>query len=114
MFEQGKTFQPEMVREMQRRRDLCLSVLSDSPHVTPLVPDGGIHCILRLSDPGHGVVGLEDDEALAERILRETKVYTHPGYLYDILDETALVISFLKSPELLEEGLRRVVEWFRG
>lgn len=133
MFEEGETFQREMIGELNRRRDMCLSILEASPHITALVPDGGIHCILRI--PGHVPRGGdpeelqppggdpeeaedipegEDDEALAERLLRETKVYTHPGYLYDIEDETALVISFLKHPELLEEGLRRIVDWFEG
>lgn len=105
LFAEGGEFQRDMIAEIERRRDLCLATVAGSPHVEPLRPDGGIHCILR--------VGAErDDEELALRILEDTKVYTHPGYLYDLEDETALVVSFLKEPAALEEGLRRITRWF--
>ena len=114
MFAEGTDFQRRMIAELNRRRDICLSVLGRSSRLTALVPDGGIHCIVRFGDQlASGRAGrIDDDEALAEAILRDTKVYTHPGYLYDIEDETALVISFLKEPKLLEEGLERIVRWF--
>ncbi len=105
LFAEGGEFQRSMIAEIERRRDLCLSTVAGSPHVEPLRPDGGIHCILRVAAGG-------DDEELALRILEDTKVYTHPGYLYDLEDETALVISFLKEPAALEEGLRRIIRWF--
>jgi aspartate/methionine/tyrosine aminotransferase len=98
-----------MVGEIRRRRDLCLSALAQSRYLDPVPPDGGIHCVLRVSEAAGAP---SDDEELARRILRETKVYTHPGYLYDIEEETALVISFLKSPDALEEGLSRLIRWF--
>jgi hypothetical protein len=105
LFAEGGEFQRSMIAEIERRRDLCLSTVAGSPHLEPLRPDGGIHCILRAGAD-------RDDEELALRILEDTKVYTHPGYLYDLEDETALVISFLKEPAALEEGLRRITRWF--
>ena len=118
LFAEGGGFQRDMIAEIERRRDLCLSTVAGSPHLEPLYPDGGIHCILRVgrgSAAGHGTGsshGGWDDEELALRILEDTKVYTHPGYLYDMEDETALVVSFLKEPGALEEGLRRITRWF--
>ncbi|NBB90718.1 MAG: aminotransferase class I/II-fold pyridoxal phosphate-dependent enzyme [Spirochaetes bacterium] len=118
LFTEGGGFQRNMIEEIERRRDLCLSTVAGSPHLHPLYPDGGIHCILRVgrdSAAGHGAEashGGWDDEELALRILEDTKVYTHPGYLYDIEGETALVASFLKEPDALEEGLRRITRWF--
>lgn len=114
LFAEGESFRGDMVAEVARRRELCLSLLADVPGIEPLPPDGGIHCILRLRGAGRDTAGYDaaDDEALAERILRETKVYTHPGYLYDIDDEVALVISFLKEPSALAEGLGRLTRWF--
>jgi hypothetical protein len=114
LFSEGASFRADMVAEVARRRELCLSLLEDVPGVEPLVPDGGVHCILRVRGGGTDAAAREaaDDEALALRILRETKVYTHPGYLYDIDDEPALVVSFLKEPGALAEGLRRLTRWF--
>jgi aspartate/methionine/tyrosine aminotransferase len=109
LFAHGATFQRQMVEKIRRRRDLCLSTLARSRYLESLPPDGGIHCVLRVSQAAGAPL---DDEELSERILRETKVYTHPGYLYDIEGETALVVSFLKSPEELEEGLNRLIRWF--
>jgi aspartate/methionine/tyrosine aminotransferase len=108
LFAEGRDFQREMVAEVGRRRDLCLSMTAASAHLEPVVPDGGIHCVLRV----RGQAADEDDEELAERLLRETGVYTHPGYLYDLDEETALVVSFLKEPAALEEGLGRITRWF--
>ncbi|NBF40053.1 MAG: aminotransferase class I/II-fold pyridoxal phosphate-dependent enzyme [Spirochaetes bacterium] len=110
LFGEGGEFQRGMIAEIKRRRDLCLSTVAGSPHLEPLRPDGGIHCILRVgAGPLHAGW---DDEELALRILEDTKVYTHPGYLYNLEDETGLVISFLKEPAALEEGLRRITRWF--
>jgi alanine-synthesizing transaminase len=118
LFAEGGGFQRDMIAEIERRRDLCLSTVAGSPYVEPLRPDGGIHCILRVENASAAGSGTGpshadwDDEELALRILEETKVYTHPGYLYDLEEETALVISFLKEPAALEEGLRRITRWF--
>jgi hypothetical protein len=112
LFAEGSAFQREMVAELHRRRDLCLSLLAECPELEPVRPDGGIHCVLRVGRAAGARHSAWDDAELAERILRDTKVFTHPGYLYDIDDETALVISFLKEPPLLEEGLGRLTRWF--
>lgn len=111
LFAEGRRFQTWMIREVADRRDRCLRAVADTSHLEPVVPDGGIHCILRVRD-GRGRPVTEDDEDLAVRILRETGVYTHPGYLYDLEEETALVVSFLKEPDALEEGLGRITRWF--
>ncbi|MFW5807385.1 MAG: pyridoxal phosphate-dependent aminotransferase [Spirochaetota bacterium] len=104
LFEDGAAFRRDMVAELDRRRHLCLSVLERSRRLEPVLPTAGIHCVLRV----RGGERLDDAE-LAEDLVREARVYTHPGYLYDIDAETALVVSFLKEPEALREGLKRLV-----
>ena len=63
--------------------------------------------------PGALPEELMDDERFALTLLRDTGVYLHPGYLYGVPDDQCIVLSFLKEPHPLGEGLERVGRWLR-
>lgn len=63
--------------------------------------EGGWYATLRLprTRPEHEI---------AEELLREHAVYTHPGAFFDFADEAYLVLSLLGPEAELEEGVKRV------
>ncbi|TVR03259.1 MAG: pyridoxal phosphate-dependent aminotransferase [Spirochaetaceae bacterium] len=99
-------------RSVAERRGTLLERVDRIGVMELSLPDGGIHAVARLrldALPKH----LRDDEQFALRLLRDTGVHLHPGYLYGITDDQCLVLSFLKAPNPLAEGLERVWEWAR-
>ena len=55
------------------------------------------------------VPAIEPEESLVLRLLTETRVLVHPGYFFDFGREAFLVVSLLPSPDVFDEGLRRVL-----
>jgi len=109
MFATGVPFQRCMRAHLEANRDLLQAYLGSVRGVSLLPPAGGIHCILRI-DP----VALKrnkEDEDLAVELLEREAVYLHPGYFYRIEDGTAFVLSILKHPDELEEGLARLARF---
>ncbi len=109
MFATGAPFQRCMRAHLEANRDLLQAYLGSVRGVSLLPPAGGIHCILRI-DP----VALKrnkDDEDLAVELLEREAVYLHPGYFYRIEDGAAFVLSILKRPDELEEGLNRLARF---
>jgi aspartate/methionine/tyrosine aminotransferase len=111
LFERGGAFQREMVARIDAGRRLLLGALAGLRGVRLAPPRGGIHAI---ADLGPQRPGAPDDEELCVRLLREQGVYVHPGYFYDIDDRVAMVLSFLKEPVQLEEGLSRLAGFLRS
>jgi hypothetical protein len=50
-----------------------------------------------------------EDEGWVLDLLERDGVLVHPGHFYDFDEEGRLVVSLLLSPEILAEGLRRIV-----
>lgn len=104
LFAEGGPFVRSMVEETDRRRRILVETLAGVPGLSFTEPDGGIHCVLRF-EPSER---FRDDEELALELLARHQVYLHPGYFYGIESGLAAVVSFLKRPPELEEGLRRL------
>lgn len=109
LFAQGGNFIREMTEETDHRRRLLVETLSGVPRLSFTEPDGGIHCVLRF-EPSEQ---FHDDEELALGLLTRYQVYLHPGYFYGIESGLAAVVSFLKRPQELEEGLRRLASFLQ-
>ena len=82
--------------------ELARRTLGASPEITLLPVEGGWSAVVRLP-------ATSTDEEMALRLL-EKGVAVQPGYFYDFPGEGYLVVSLLTPPEMLEEGLRRMVE----
>jgi len=76
------------------------SVGQDGLSVLPV--GGGWVAVLRLTDPSGA-------ERLARDLL-EADVVIHPGYFYDFADDRYLVMSLIAPPEVVAEGMARMVE----
>ncbi|MEN9353017.1 MAG: hypothetical protein RL318_342 [Fibrobacterota bacterium] len=57
------------------------------------------------------IPGMEDDEAFAIRLIEEAGVLVQPGYLYDFKEEHFLVVSLLTPPNILSQGLKKIIEY---
>jgi aspartate/methionine/tyrosine aminotransferase len=69
--------------------------------------EGGWYAILDLPDT-------KEDEAWAIELLDAAHVLLHPGYLFDIEEDSALVASLILRPDVFREGIRRLVRHIDG
>jgi len=84
-----------------------LRILSElcgaAPTVSLLLPDGGWSAVLR-------VPTVIDEEELAMALLREQGVAVYPGFFFDFPRDGYLILSLLPAPQLLEGGVRRMLD----
>ena len=99
----------EMLAEYHRRRDLVVSGLRAIPGVECAMPEGAFYVY-----PNVGSYlqrdGLDDTTTLAERLLDEAHVAVVPGPAFGT--QQHLRISYATSRQQIEEGLRRLKDFF--
>ncbi|SIQ35602.1 Aspartate/methionine/tyrosine aminotransferase [Alkalispirochaeta americana] len=113
-----------LARTVGRRRSLARELLATLPQTSfpgEFTPGGGIHLPFRLEATfcAHRF-GTLDDEAIAIRLLHETGVLVHPGYLYG-LDRSVtgeldpwFVATCLNREETLSRGFHRLAQGIPG
>jgi aspartate/methionine/tyrosine aminotransferase len=73
----------------------------------------GSRCKMRKRDGGWyamiDVPETREDEDWALEILEKEKVLIHPGYLFDVEEQSVLVASLIVPPEVFAVGMRRVL-----
>jgi aspartate/methionine/tyrosine aminotransferase len=67
-----------------------------------LASEGGWYAVLQ-------VPATLSEEERTLRLLERSDVLVHPGYFFDFPKEAFLVLSLLPSPEVFDEGLRRLL-----
>lgn len=103
---------------ISRRRELLYSRLAAVPGVTIEAAPGGVHTILGIAaEVASARFGTTDDETLARRILEESGVHIHPGYLYGIKPRSGtidprFVASCVQTTVSIEEGAERLTRVF--
>lgn len=83
--------------------DSLHSLIGAGSGAAVLPVEGGWSAVLRIPS-------LESDEEFALRLLKERGVIVHPGYFFDFESDGFLVISLLTQPEILRDGVRRIVD----
>ncbi|TVQ38863.1 MAG: pyridoxal phosphate-dependent aminotransferase [Spirochaetaceae bacterium] len=106
LFGCGDSFRSELRRDLTERRRILLDAIADMPRLQLQRPTAGVHAVARLLPP-------QDDEQFALHLLRRTGVHLHPGYLYGLPEDGFVVLSFLKRPQALQEGLARLGAFLR-
>lgn len=91
------------------RRNLAAldDALTAFPAVRRLPVEGGWSAVLRIPST-------ESDEDFAVRLVEEHGVLVHPGYLFDFEGEGYLVVSLLTRPEILDPGIRQIIDMVRN
>lgn len=98
-----------MLEEYQWRRDRIVRGLREIPGVQCTMPAGAFYAYPNLG--AHlKKNGLTDATALAERLLRDVQVAIVPGPAFGTRDHVR--ISYATSREQIEEGLRRLKQFF--
>jgi aspartate aminotransferase len=88
--------------EYQKRRDLCLETLKQSPHLSIQKPQGAFYILPQL-------IGRTDDTEFAVNLLQETGVVVVPGSAFGAPGHFR--ISFSVTKETLQEACSRIVHF---
>ncbi|MBI2082255.1 MAG: pyridoxal phosphate-dependent aminotransferase [Deltaproteobacteria bacterium] len=103
LFREGESFLQEYHAEVHRRRERAIGTLRRFSTIRFVEPAGGFYLMAKIQKS----VGLTEEEFVI-RLMKEKKVFVHPGYFYDYEKGIHFVISFLTKEEELEEGLQAV------
>jgi hypothetical protein len=87
---------------VDRNRAALPRALAAGSPATLLASEGGWYAVLQ-------VPATLPEEERTLRLLERSDVIVHPGYFFDFPREAFLVLSLLPSPEVFDEGLRRVL-----
>ncbi|NBC28728.1 MAG: aminotransferase class I/II-fold pyridoxal phosphate-dependent enzyme [Spirochaetes bacterium] len=94
---------------LEAARDALAVEVERVPELETVLPEGGIHAVLRLP------AGLPlSDEEFALRLLDRHNVHLHPGYLYGIQDDRSLILSLLPGAEAIGRGVAAIAETLRA
>lgn len=102
LLESRRSLQPQILERV--RSNLCWldEELTPACPVSRLRAEGGWYAILR-------VPSTRSDDDWAIELLSHDAVFVHPGHFYDFPSEGHLVISLLPTPEVFQEGIRRLL-----
>ena len=102
LLDQRKQIQPILLDRLRANLAELDRQLAGRPSCTRLLAEGGWYVVVR-------VPVIESDEDLAIRLLREARVSVHPGHFYDFAGEGHLVLSLITEPDILREGIARLL-----
>jgi aspartate/methionine/tyrosine aminotransferase len=93
----------ERIRERTRASLAALrTALADTPSAQLLEPEGGWTAVVR-------VPATTTDEDFALKALERHGVLVQPGYFFDFDRDGYFVVSLLTDPDVLQEGIARIV-----
>ena len=99
------SFQPSMreaiCRRLKENQKFLIDHSRESICGEYLHSSGGWYAIVKLP-------ACLTEEAWVLEFLKEDKVFVHPGYFFDFLEEPYIVISLLPPPAVFQEGIRRI------
>ncbi len=85
-----------------RNLDAMRKAVASAPAATLSIPEGGWYAAFRLP-------AVCSSEEWALSLLEQESVYIHPGSFFDFDVEAYLVASLLTLPDVLDEGVRRIL-----
>ncbi len=106
LLHKGKPFMQRYRSQMAHRREIAISLLSQSADLSLTPPEGGFYMTIQMRDPRR------NDEKVALELLREEGLLVHPGYFYD-LPPGHFVMSFVAKPTQLKKSLEKIVQHFK-
>ena len=104
MFQRPIPFMTTYKTQIQRRYHAALSILKATSELSFIPPEGGFYMAVQINDP-HA-----NDDKVALSLLREEKIFVHPGYFYD-LPPRYLVCSHVAKPTQIRDNLKRVIDF---
>lgn len=103
-MEQRAAIQKDILKRIRDNRETVRSMVADSNKLTLLEAQGGWYAILRLP-------GSLDEEEFCYGLLKNKKVFVHPGYFFDFALGSHIVVSLLSQQVLLENGMKALCSY---
>ncbi len=98
----GATVRHDIRGRTRRNLEALRTSTAKWPAVSVLETQGGWSAVVR-------VPSLLSEEALVMELLTEEHVVVHPGYYFDFVHESFLVVSLLPEPEQFDRGIERML-----
>jgi len=98
--------QSEVGTRIRENRQYIEKTLAPEADVRCLAADGGWYAVLALPER-------MDEEHFVQELLTEERVFVHPGYFFDFENGPFVVLSLLVKPDVLQEGLCRLLKQIR-
>ncbi len=98
----------EMLAIYRQNRELLTTRINEIPGFSALPPGGSFYCFVNCSRLG------ENSSTVARQILDRVQVVTVPGSAFGRAGEGYLRFSFVNSPQVMEEGLKRISDFAEG
>lgn len=99
------------IEELRRRRDLAMSCVEKYTSLKYIKPSGTFYLLANVSDKG---AQYGNSLEISLSLLKKEKVVTIPGTAFGHGGEGFLRISFAASSENIEEGIRRIGQYFKS
>jgi aspartate/methionine/tyrosine aminotransferase len=102
LLSEGLTIQTEILKRIRSNYLYLQQTLNGKPHLSLLENQGGWVAVLKCSDQ-------RTDEEWSVELLEKDFILTHPGFFYDFMEGSHLVISLLTPTEILREACPRIL-----
>jgi aspartate/methionine/tyrosine aminotransferase len=105
LLQTADSIQNKIKTQIKENEKIIYKNLKDNPFIDFFIPEGGWYLILKLK------TNIED-ETFSYQFLNDQKVYTYPGYMFDMPGDKYIVISLLPDKDSFEEGIKRLIHFF--
>jgi alanine-synthesizing transaminase len=94
----------QVMARVQANYDHLRAVTPATPAGVTVYPvEGGWYAVVKIA------MDIPEDE-WAVRLLKERRVFVHPGYFFDFNEEGIIVLSLLTPVDVFQEGVKRIFE----
>jgi aspartate/methionine/tyrosine aminotransferase len=107
LLDLGARVREQIRLRVDRNEETLREILDGLSEVTIYPRDGGWYAVV-------GLPGGMEDEAFALRLLAEHGVIVQPGYLFDMEDTQAAIVSLLTPEDVFAEGISKIPLILRG
>lgn len=102
LLDLGRGIQRQIADRTAANLNMIREMLDGNPHFRVLETEGGWYAVLQSQ-------AIRTEEQWVLELLEYRDVLIHPGYFYDFETGGHLVLSLLTRPEILKEGLTRII-----
>lgn len=105
LLQTADSIQNKIKTQIKENKKIIYKNLKDDSFIDFFIPEGGWYLILKLK------TNIED-ETFSYQFFNDQKVYTYPGYMFDMPGDKYIVISLLPDKDSFEEGIKRLIHFF--
>lgn len=109
----GKKWQKNFLKRVEKNRDLTMNILSKCQEINFSFTQGGFYVFPSIDFTALSRANLNDEE-FTLKLLKEKKIYVHPGYYYDYPENCHFLICFLQDPKVLKKTLKKIVDFVKS